>query len=958
MVKYRKHSGGEQLVETINTTSMKDIIEDFQVYNQLLQEECYLVFQQLHATGQFLASPSIYAYETVFDDKSFINVQLAFDALMSDLETNEDFVIDTVFDTDYEENAEFLQGGAGIDISIDLSNITQESVSSYSTKVLLSLIQKYERNYQELSLQQQQSLTLCITEYQVKAMTSLNKLYLGDVGISCMLFTAFTNMGDVLQKHNLQSGGDLSQWMSKASDLMSSTATLTRQSVDMSKQKIRELATKTEQVAKTIAKAAHQDIADMPLNKKLNIVQNLFGDMLKWGGKQLMIRLRAPEFDVASVSDMSSFKDEIVKFIGNRINQILNKSESFRKNENLQKERLKWILTVLENIESLLELIKIISQLSTSQMNVVPGLPKVNVSASMSSGVKVEITSNEWLEEIGGSVSDLKSIVQDKSDGLLDISILQVIRDGEASKRTKDTERQLNLLKINIERKQTTLEQQPDNNIIRVELGRLITLRDRLVAAKEKSHKDIEETCIQLLQEIHSYVSNLDIPNVSLDVITKKVFTKITQKVDYSAFTSVRNEVVSNANNVKNKVVSEVSKIDIGLKAYFSCIGKYLEFCPNITNIFKHIGYLPIDLSNVVDKLGTISGFVGDVASSAGAYLQAVNICLLIIHLIVAASLNSRNKTLNKERVTLAEIKEASEKRMQKTGGKKIRYISKGGMQTFPANLPPIRQSQASLPSIRQSHASVPPLMQSQARTLKVRQGLVDKSHNMPFFVQGRKAVLNERIRIHSLALLETKFTKELILHNVLSKSINSSKLLTNNFINNVDVYMAANENSLVNDTSVLENLKKELPILSVGEYNLNTCTSIPSQLSLEEDIHVLSIFAKYQGEQLRKSFNFTDSIKPNKNTLYCSVSQKMQLEDERLQKIIASIVSNFNGDDVLSGGRGRKLKKREKEEITLFLEKKTTKELYNYGKLKKLQVNSKMSKNELIYSILKIKTL
>lgn len=1000
MVSKRNQIGGhEQLVNSLNTSSIEDLLEDFQIYNQLLQEECYLVFKQLQATGEFLSSSSIDAYGTVFEDNSFVDVKSAFDTLMDNIEREEEFVINTVFveveensrgknsniskqynDNDVEVNNVILGGGK--DFGIDLSSITEETVHLYSTEVLLWLINRYKENYQDLSLQQQHSLSLCLVEYQLKAMVSLNKLYLGDVGISCMLFNAFTNMGHVIQKNELE-GGSISEWMS-------SVSTLTRDSVDMMNRKIRDLAIETGKAGKTIAKAAHSSIEKMPLDQKLNIVQNLFKDMLKWCGKQLMIRLRAPEFDVASVSDMSSFKEEIIKFINNRINQILRKSEAYREKENLRKERLIWVLSILENIDSLLELIKTISQMSVQSLNADIGL-KMKVKSSMSKGIEVNIEPSQWLKDIGGSVEGLKSIIEGKKDALIhsfDITILEIIREGESNRKAKEIDRQLYLLNLSIAKNKQILEKHPNNNIVSAELGRLEKLRDKLEESKMKQSIEIEQTCIQLLQEIKTYLTAIEIPNVPFDIISKKVLQAIAKKVDYTAFTTV-------ANNIKNTATEEISKLNIGLNTYFSCIGKYIEYCPNIENIFDLIGFMPLDFSNVIDKLGTICGFVGDIASNSSMYLQAINICLFVIHLIVGATMNSRNKTLNKEKLTLQDIKKASQDRIAKSGikGGKRKKIIYGGV------LPEIKQSQGFLPSIstqkqltsrnnviresqsilppvpnytqtmssqntfpplKQPHSSLPPIMQSQGKTYRMRQGLVDPTHSYPFFVKGNKAILNERIRNHIVYLLKPENTRKHILDNVLTKSINSSSLLAENLIKNVDDYIYANELSLDNKRSVLDNLKGIIPHLNVEDYNINNCNTLPTQLQNEEDLYILSIFARYQGEEFRRSFDFKNSyVRPNSNTLYCSATKKIQLDDERLKTVILSIVDNFIGNyNELDGGRMKRLRKKDKEEIKQYLEKKPTKQLYLYASSKNIPTDCKMSKKDLIQTIINLKTL
>jgi hypothetical protein len=924
----KKQTGGEQLQEqeVLQTSSVSEILQDFQVYNQHLREETYLVFQQLHASGELLASSSVSQYEEAFEDNSFSEVKQSFDTLMREIETDEhEFIINTVF-TDANANANengeenVLMGGGRLDFGIDLSNITTETVGSYSTKILLSIIERHQRNHGDLSLQQQQSLILCVTEYQVKAMTSLNTLYLGDIGVSCMLSGAIANMGELLKQYDA-TGGDLSQWMSSA-------VSLAKQSAAIGQQTVRGIATRIEQSAKTIAKAAHEDIAQMPLNKKMNILQNLFADVLKWGGKQVMLRLRAPEFDVASVSDMASFKQEILSFIGNRISQIMSKSEKFRGVQGLRKERLKWVLSVLENIESLLTFIKTLSQLSlpsgSPDFNV-----KLNVKASMSKGISVNIEPNEWLKEIGQSLDGLKSIIDERKnalDNILDINIRDMIRDGEHIRKTRDTERQLNLLNKHIEVKQSILSRQPDNNIIRAELGRLLTVRDKLLENNNKKSEDIEETCIQLLQEIHTYVSSMNIPSVPLDIMTRQIIREVALKVDHSAFTSVA-----------SNVMSEVSKIDIGMKAYFGCVGKYLEYCPNISNVCKHIGFAMPDLHNVIEKLGTVSGFVSNTVSSAGVYLQAVNMALLLIHLIVAASLSCRNNTLNKDRVSLTDIKRASQERLERMSLSK----SVGG------------KGSGSRTKMRKG-GTLPPLMYSQGQTLKMRRGLIDKSHEMPFFVQGRKSILNERVKKHSMYLLEPQFTKDQILRTLLTKSVNSSTQLGQSLIGNVSSYMYANEQSLDNTRSVLDNLKSQLPQLSSVRSSVPlSCTATPSVMTDEEDLYVLSIFAKYQGQQLRESFAFSGSSqKPSMESLYCSVSQRMYLEDERLKKIVASIVGNFNGG-LLSGGRTIGKSRTSKKAIIGFLEKKTGKQLYAYATSKGIPVTSTMRKSKLIQMIL-----
>lgn len=973
----RKQKGGELLLrqDVLETASVSEILQDFQVYNQHLREETYLVFEQLHASGELLMSPSVSQYEEAFEDYTFSEAKEVFnaimnkkqksiDALVNDRDTEEDeyeFVINTVFTSpnanasantsaNASMNENVLTGGGRLNIDIPLSSITPETVGAYSTKILLSIIERHQTNHQNLSLQDQQSLILCVTEYQIKAMTSLNKLYLEDISISCMLSGAFAKMEEVLMNADIK-GGNLSQWVS---DAMS----IAKQSAAVGQQAVRNLATGIGQGAKTVVKTAHEHTVKMSPAQKMNILQNLFTDVLKWGGKQIMLRVRAPEFDVSSVSDMASFKKEILSFVGNRINQIMAKSEKFKDIKGYSEERLKWIVSILDNIESLLTFIKTISQLSLLSDS--PDFSgTLNVKASMSTGVSVNIEPSQWLKDIGESLESLKSIVDTHSASLqnkLNFTLQNVVNENRQMKKKTEQERQIKLLTANIQHKQAILEKQPNNNIIRVELGRVETLKKTLEESMKKEKEEIEETCIQLLQEIHTYVSTMNIPQVPLDIISQKVIRQIALQVDHSAFSSVA-----------GNVVSQVSKIDIGMKTYFGCVSKYLEFCPNIMNVCKHIGFAMPDLHNVIDKLGTVCGFVTNTMSNMGAYMQAANMCLLLIHLIVAASLNCRNSTINKDRVTLEDIKRASQERQgrmtlsKSMGGASRQPKRKGGsIPALPSIAPSRTFSQAPAAQVYQqvlpqmpSRAPLRAPLRFEGQNLRVREGLVDKTREMRFVVRGQKAVLNERVKTHSMYLLEPQMTQEEILKNLLTKSMNSSMQFRQNVHDNVSSYMYANEQSLDNNLSVLDNLRKQYPKLSSVRNIQSLCTASPSVMTDEEDLYVLSIFAKYQGQQLRESFAFSDSSqKPSMESLYCSVSQRMYLEDERLKKIVASIVGNFNGG-LLSGGRTIGKSRTSKKGVIDFLEKKTGKELYAYASSKGIPVSSTMRKSKLIQIIL-----
>lgn len=884
----RKQCGGEQLVDVLQATSLSELLADFNVYNQHLQEECYLVFSQLQASGEFLSSPYVSAYIEEFEDDSFERVRRIYDNLINELVVDE-FVKETLFND--EGTANVVTGGGRM-IDIDLSNINPETVKTYSLNALASIIKRYEPQQDTLTSQQQENLALCVTEHQVRSMTSQNKLYLGDVSVSCMLYNQFKN----------------------------------------------------------IAMAAHKDISEMSIPKKMNIMQNLFADALKWGGKQIMLRLRAPEFDVGAVSDMASFKEEMLKFVGNRINQIMNKSEMFRGTSSTidtQKEHLMWVLSIIENIDSLLSFVKTISQLS--MLSASPDFNmNVNVRASMSTGVKVKIETNEWLEEIGQSVNSLKEIVENKKDTLnsiLDINIYNIIREGEASKKAKEVERQLNLLNINIQAKEAILAKQPNNNIILAEKGRLTKLRDKLLQDKIEKKEEIEYTCIQLLQEIHMLVSSMEIPHVPLDIMSKKIIQEIATKVDHSAFSSI-------AQRLSGNVASKVSKIDVGFRSYFGCIAKYLEFVPNISNLFNHIGFTLPDLHSVIEKLGTISGFVGDVAAHSGAYIQIVNVCLLIVHLIVAASLNCRSRTLNKERVTMNDIK-------KHVTLDDIKISSKERMSIFPS----VSSSVTSLPKIgvrggklnKASKAS----KASKARMIggnrftSLRKSIIEPNHEMPFFVQGRKAMLNERIKIHTITLLAPKNTKDMILDTIFLEPM-TDPTQHDEHIHNVDTYMVAYERSLENNRSVLENLKVQVHDLRSVIMNPSPCSVMPSQFSSQEDIYLLSLFSAYQGQQLRNAFKFsTLSQKPSQDSLYCKVTQRISLDDPRLKKVVASIVTSFNGETMIGGN---KISKKRSQALQSFLDKKTKEDLYAYASSKDLRVKPSMSKQSLIKVICDMK--
>lgn len=261
---------------------------------------------------------------------------------------------------------------------------------------------------------------------------------------------------------------------------------------------------------------------------------------------------------------------------------------------------------------------------------------------------------------------------------------------------------------------------------------------------------------------------------------------------------------------------------------------------------------------------------------------------------------------------------------------------------------------------------SLPPIMQAQDRTMKMRRQ-IDKSSNLPLFiVQGTKAVFNQRVKEHSMDLLEPGFTRHTILEPFKSKFANNSSssnakdksnVLATVFESKVDAYVNVHHKTLENQDSVLQIMKtlREFIDVNITETQVNnTCNSLPQLQTVEEDIYVLSIFAQYQGQQLRNAFRMTPVLKPADDELYCSVSKKMEIYEPRLTKIVASIVSNFNGnDDVLVGGSKRKLRTNDKKQIRSYLQTKTTKQLYTYTQLRNIRVSSKMSKQDLIETII-----
>lgn len=953
----KQRGGDEQTLNVLQTTplsALTALVEDFEVYNKLLQEECYLIFEQLHATGQFLSSSSISEYETEFNEKSFSDVRSSFDSFMQQIEEPDGFVMTTVFADASNTNTNTQRNvttntqinpilGGGIDI--DLSMITEENVGSFSTRLLLATYNKHRRTYQTLSPQDQHSLTLCITEYQVQAMAALNKLYLSDVGVTCMMYGAIANIEGILSKEKTtQNGGDLSEWMK-------SSAVLARQSADMLGKSVRDAATTASQAGKTFFKVVNDDVEAMPLDKKLHILQNLFIDLLKWGGKQVMLRLRAPEFNVAAVSDMASFKKEILSFIGNRIDQIMRKSKLFRNDFNQQNHgddtktrHLAWVLSVLENIDSLLAFAQTLSEIAlpSSPMN---ASVKYDIRASLETGVQVKLEPSQWLKEVGKSVDDLKSIVNEQKGAIDNIlGIRWNIENARKAKKEQEVNRQLALLAASIKMKQNILRDAPDNKVIGSELGRLQQLYANLDQEKDQKYQEVEQTCVQLLQEIHMCISSMNIPNLPSDIIPMNIIRQLAVKVDRSAFTSV-------ASNTAKEIASKMTKVEAGMRSYFGCISKYMGNVPNINNLCRHIGFSLPDLHNLIAKIGDVGGVLGKslsslstIASHSGAYIQAIDACLLLIHLIVAASLNCRNKTLNRERVTLDDIKRASQERMSKStsvsqstsflpkigtrGGKCYKKVKRGGGE-FNDNF------------------KLPPLMYQQNQTWNKRSA---KNFDAIMHVEGHKAVLNERVKKLTITLLAPNATKDMILSALITKSMNSSQLLTS-IDGLVNTYMFANEQTLGNNNSVLENLKKQISGLSTPRDGM--CNTSTTQLSLEEDIYVLSMFARYQGQQMREQFDITQ--KPSRDLLYCLVSQNITLGNERNKKIVASIVNNFNGDIDISNATigGGKKRAQNKQIIKEFLEKKATKDLYAYAVIKKLNVNQKMRKRELIQAVL-----
>lgn len=940
----QRQRGGDFLTqELVNEVSLSEFLKDFQMYHQHLQEECYLIFMQLIATGDFLYSPSITEYEKL-GDNAFSQTREAFDALMEEIKDKHDYVFSTFFPE--EDTANSIAGGGlrprDIVSIIDLSTINIKDISGETPKRLLDTIQYYQDKQQDLSLQQQNMLQQCATEYQIKTLTSMNAIYLGEVGVSCMMFCAVQNMNKIINTHLNEyqaEGGGLRglRDIRDVRDMVRKSLSLAEESMKLAADAIVTSTKPFLQKGKTAVKLIHEDVAKMSVSQKMNIVQSLFGDLLKWGGKQVMLRLRAPEFDVTSVTDLSAFKQELLSFVGNRISQIMNKSKVFREKSadvTKQEAHLKWIVSILENIDSLLNFVKTITELSN--LSATPGdmTFKYNVKASMSTGVVVNLEPSNWLKDIGESVGSLKDIVMDKQKQITDklnIKIDDIVRGGKEHFKKQVATRQLKLLTNTIKSKEAIYAKQPSNKIIEAELGRLYKVRDNLISIQEKNEVEIEETCVQLLQEIHSYISGMNIPATPLDVISKQVIKNVAMKVDYSAFSSVAEKAAATVNN-----------IDTGFTTYFSCIGKYLEFCPNITDVFKHIGCSLPDISTVIDKLGAISGFVSNTFSDMTPYLQAVNLSLLVIHLIVAASLNSRNNTINKERVTLADIKRTSQERImrlsqQKTGGgiKKRKNRRGGGISST---------------------------LYLQTMTLQARKGIMNNKQSMPLVVHGHKAVLNERVKQHSMILLSVQETKREIVKEFLTSSMTSiGENFVGNFEAKLDQFMNANAQSLdvqpgMPSKSVWECLKAQVKDLIIEQPGINSskCSSLPSSLSDEEDVYLLSAFAKYQGKQLRDSFAFDDSTpKPTLENLYCIMSQRIYMDDNvKLKKVVASVINSFNGDTALIGGR---FKKKDTEVIQRFLIKKTTKELYDYALSKNLRrISPTMSKNVLITEIIK----
>jgi hypothetical protein len=346
--------------------------------------------------------------------------------------------------------------------------------------------------------------------------------------------------------------------------------------------------------------------------------------------------------------------------------------------------------------------------------------------------------------------------------------------------------------------------------------------------------------------------------------------------------------------------------------------------------------------------MSRIGSLVGSVVADTTANLGFVNMALLLIHYVVAASLHTRKTNVTLEKKTLEEVKKASQQRVtsmmfRRKGGK---MHKKGG-----GLLPPLFQGP---PTTKQRFGE---------RIYKGPALAKQLQKDIPFdgVVKGEVKVLNERVQKHIVSLLD-KETSSNKIQNIVKNNVSNE--ISEGIKGIVGIYLDAFDHSIQYDgENAISYIKSQEPAFKNGQsypQNIPT-TTILTELNSIEPPYVLSIIARSQSRALESQFKRPLTALPQQ--LFATVVNKLNLAEETdndILNIVYSVTNSFiaihSKPNSLMGGRRIALSKRQVKEITEFLKTKRTKDLLFFCKQKSIKVANNFKKDEIIQEIIKYK--
>jgi hypothetical protein len=877
--------GGNAMQQMQKSDDLSVNLQNFTTFQDHIQEEYFLLYESLKSTEMFLFSPSVDEFQMAYGVDFFNDVKNGFKKVTDEIDGGEDTLVMDILFEDNPKSDNVLNGGNNSGSNSTLDNLDESTIPSYKASELLQIIKYYKLNQGLINTPEKRAkIELCLEVYEKKSLTSLDNMYLGEVAVSVLLYSAINKVKETLVNEKLQNAGNFQGALGKALGTFASAA-----------------------------KVTHKHIESMPIGDKMRLTQALFGDAVKWVGKQIMLKLRAPEFDLTSISDASNLQAEILRFLSGRMAQIEEKAKQNRQSSNEEeiKKRLKWVLSILDNIDSTLVLVEFLLQLATN------------------ANPLIDVKMSDWLGELSSSVDTLKTIVNDKVENILDVNNYVY----QPSKEQKmDLQKATALLEY-----KKRLFQQHKTPALQGNVSKLESRVQALTVDKLKANMEIEHTVLQLLTEIWLLVQNLPLAGVAFDMLNKHFIKDLARRVDKTAFSSKLLNI--DMSNVK----VTISKVDVGLRTYFETISKYFAKIPSIPNI---LGFTLPDFADMLSRIGSL---VGSVVAETTANLGFVNMALLLIHYVVAASLHSRKNNVTLEKKTLNDVKIASQKRVTSA-----MFGRKGGRRS--------KNGGGLLPDIYQGTPATKPQIGNRVYKGPVlAKQMHQSSTTFDGSIKGEVKVLNERVREHIVLLLgrDVSYTK---IHSIVKN--HSTNEISEDIHGIVERYVDAFDHSIQHDgENAIFYIKKQEPAFENGltyPQDISVDTRFIDRSTIEPP-YVLSIIARSQGSALKAQFNKSFTELPEK--LFANAIHKLNLADETdketlniVYSVANSFTENYDMPNSLMGGKQSALSRSQVREILEFLNTKRTKDLLLFCKNKNIKLGKNMRKDDIVKEILQYK--